>query len=88
MVDGKINMKIGAKLRIGNFDVLSQCMTCGKYIWVRNHPLEPCEYPDIGERPICVECAVKEVSLANAVNDDPVSEILLDGLMNMHKAGY
>jgi len=84
----KINMKIGAKLHIGKFRVLSKCSKCGKYIWVRDEPLEDYEYPDIGEEPICVECAIKEISIANAINNDPITAILLDGLRNMHKAGY
>ena len=86
-----MNMRVGAKLQIGSFNVLSQCEKCKKYIWVRDFEFEPYngrEIPDTGDEPICVICAMKEVGILEAVNEDAITKMLLQGLEAMHEAGY
>lgn len=76
----EVNRTVGARLRMGRYDILSRCSKCGKTIWIL-HKLDECQLP------VCVVCAVMEADVQHAIDPSILTEMLVDGLREMHQVG-
>jgi hypothetical protein len=71
----------GAKQIIGRFNIPSKCKLCGKTIFLYQMPPE-------GFITICVICAIREINQSSEQHPDVTKDMVLDGYMQMQKAGF
>jgi hypothetical protein len=71
----------GAKQIIGRFNIPAKCKFCGKIIFLYQMPPE-------GFTEICVICAIREINQSSEQHPDAVKDMVLDGYMQMQRAGF